>query len=128
MQARRLVIAKRFQEEFSKIDALDPPFVPEYATHCWHLYVLRIRPELLTIDRDQFIVELNERNVGTSVHFIPTHTMTAYRKLGWKPGDFPMAEKHFQRIISLPLYPSLTDEQTEYIIAAVRDIVEKYHK
>lgn len=128
MQARRLVIAKRFQEEFGKIDALDPPFVPEYATHCWHLYVLRIRPELLTIDRDQFIVELNERNVGTSVHFIPTHTMTAYRKLGWKPGDFPMAEKHFQRIISLPLYPSLTDEQTEYIIAAVRDIVEKYHK
>ena len=71
---------------------------------------------------------VSKRNVGTSVHFIPTHTMTAYRKLGWKPGDFPMAEKHFQRIISLPLYPSLTDEQTEYIIAAVRDIVEKYHK
>ena len=128
MQARRLAIAARYQEEFGKIDAVEPPFVPEYTTHCWHLYVLRIVPELLTIDRDQFIVELNERNVGTSVHFIPTHTMTAFRKLGWKEGDFPMAEKHFERIISLPLYPSMTDEQVQYVIDAVRDIVEKYHK
>lgn len=128
MQKRRLEIAARYQEEFGKIDAVEPPFVPEFATHCWHLYVLRVLPELLTIDRDQFIVELNERNVGTSVHFIPTHTMTAFRKLGWKPGDFPMAEKHFERIISLPLYPSMTDEQVQYVIDAVRDIVEKYHK
>ena len=128
MQARRLAIAARYQEELGKIDAVEPPFVPEFTTHCWHLYVLRIVPELLTIDRDQFIVELNERNVGTSVHFIPTHTMTAFRKLGWKEGDFPMAEKHFERIISLPLYPSMTDEQVQYVIDAVRDIVEKYHK
>ena len=128
MQARRLAIAARYQEEFGKIDAVEPPFVPEFTTHCWHLYVLRIVPELLTIDRDQIIVELNERNVGTSVHFIPTHTMTAFRKLGWKEGDFPMAEKHFERIISLPLYPSMTDEQVQYVIDAVRNIVEKYHK
>lgn len=128
MQARRLAIAARYQEEFGKIDAVEPPFVPEFTTHCWHLYVLRIVPELLTIDRDQFIVELNERNVGTSVHFIPTHTMTAFRKLGWKEGDFSMAEKHFERIISLPLYPSMTDEQVQYVIDAVRNIVEKYHK
>ena len=128
MQTRRLAIAARYQEEFGKIDAVEPPFVPEFTTHCWHLYVLRIVPELLTIDRDQFIIELNERNVGTSVHFIPTHTMTAYQKLGWKEGDFPMAEKHFNRIISLPLYPTMTDEQVQYVIDAVRDIVEKYHK
>ena len=128
MQKRRLEIAAVYQEEFGKIDAVEPPFVPEFATHCWHLYVLRVLPELLTIDRDQFIVELNERNVGTSVHFIPTHTMTAFRKLGWKEGDFPMTEKHFERIISLPLYPSMTDEQVQYVVAAVRDIVEKFHK
>ena len=128
MQTCRLAIAARYQEEFGKSVAVEPPFVPEFTTHCWHLYVLRIVPELLTIDRDQFIVELNERNVGTSVHFIPTHTMTAYQKLGWKEGDFPMAEKHFNRIISLPLYPTMTDEQVQYVIDAVRDIVEKYHK
>ena len=128
MQKRRLAIAARYQEEFAKIDGVEPPFVPDYTTHCWHLYVLRVVPEVLTIDRDRFIVELNERNVGTSVHFIPVHTMTAFRKLGWKEGDFPNTERHFERIISLPLYPSMTDEQVEYVIAAVRDIAEKFHR
>ena len=111
------------------MDAVETPFVPDYATHSWHLYVIRIVPELLTIDRDQFIVELNERNIGTSVHFIPVHLMTAYRtRFGYKEGDFPNTEKHFDRIISLPLYPTMTDEETEYIIAAVRDIIAQYHK
>ncbi|HEX3037898.1 MAG TPA: DegT/DnrJ/EryC1/StrS family aminotransferase [Oscillospiraceae bacterium] len=129
MQEKRLKIAAKFQEAFGKIDAIDPPFVPEYATHCWHLYVIRIVPELLTIDRDQFIVELNERNVGTSVHFIPVHYMSAYRnRFGCKEGDYPNTEKHFDRIISLPLYPSMTDEETQYVIDAVADIVEKFHK
>ena len=129
MQKRRLRIAARYQEEFGKMDAVETPFVPDYATHSWHLYVIRIVPELLTIDRDQFIVELNERNVGTSVHFIPVHLMTAYRtRFGYKEGDFPNTEKHFDRIISLPLYPTMTDEETEYIIAAVRDIIAQYHK
>lgn len=129
MQEKRLKIAAKFQEAFGKMDAIDPPFVPEYATHCWHLYVIRIVPELLTIDRDQFIVELNERNVGTSVHFIPVHYMSAYQKrYGYKEGDFPKTQKHFDRIISLPLYPTMTDEETQYVIDAVADIVEKFHK
>lgn len=129
MQANRLRIAAKFQEAFGKIDAIEPPFVPDYATHCWHLYIIRIVPELLTIDRDQFIVELNARNVGTSVHFIPVHLMSAYQnRFGCKKGDFPNTEKHFDRIISLPLYPTMTDEETQYVIDAVTDIVEKYHK
>ncbi len=129
MQTARLKIAAKYQEEFGKIDAVEVPFVPEYETHCWHLYVLRIRPELLTIDRDQFIVELNERNVGTSVHFIPVTYMSAFTsRYGYKQGDFPNAENHFERLISLPLYPTLTDEQAQYVIDAVKDIVEKHHK
>jgi dTDP-4-amino-4,6-dideoxygalactose transaminase len=129
MQARRLRIAARYQEVFGKCDALDPPFVPSYTTHCWHLYVLRIVPEQLTIDRDQFIVELNNRNVGTSVHFIPVTHMSYYvNRFGFKPGDFPNTDKHFDRIISLPLYPTMTDEQVQYVIDAVLDIVQTYHK
>ena len=129
MQEKRLKIADRYQKAFGAIDAVDPPFVPEYTTHCWHLYVLRVVPELLTIDRDRFIVELNERNVGTSVHFIPVHNMSLYRnRFGYKESDLPNAQKHFERIISLPLYPSMTDEEVQYVIDAVRDIVEKFHK
>ncbi len=129
MQQNRLRIAARFQEAFGKIDAIDLPQIPDYTTHCWHLYVIRIVPEVLTIDRDRFIEELNQRNVGTSVHFIPVHLMSAYQKrFGCREGDFPNAEKHFDRIISLPLYPTLTDEETQYIIDAVADIVKQYHK
>lgn len=129
MQERRIKIAEKYQREFAKIDAIDQPFVPDYAKHSWHLYVIRIVPELLTIDRDRFIEELNLRNVGTSVHFIPVTYMSAYTKrYGFKKGDFPNTEKHFERIISLPLYPTLTEEESDYIIAAVRDIVEKFHK
>ena len=129
MQAKRLKIAEKYQREFAKIDAVEPPFVPDYATHSWHLYVLRIRPELLTIDRDRFIGELNERNVGTSVHFIPVTDMSAYTKrFGFKKGDFPNTEKHFERIVSLPLYPTLSEEESDYVVAAVKDIVEKFHK
>ncbi len=129
MQAARLKIAAKYQEEFGKIDAIDPPTVPEYATHCWHLYVSLIVPELLTLDRDQFIEELNARNVGTSVHFIPVTYMSAYTsRYGFKEGDFPNAEKHFNRLISLPLYPTMTDEQVQYVIDAVKDIVETFHK
>ncbi|MDD4808018.1 MAG: DegT/DnrJ/EryC1/StrS aminotransferase family protein [Oscillospiraceae bacterium] len=129
MQQKRLKIAAQYQAAFSKCDALDPPFVPEYTTHCWHLYVLRIVPENLTIDRDQFIVELNNRNVGTSVHFIPVTNMSAYTsRYGFKPSDFPNTEKHYQRIISLPLYPTMTDEEVQYVIDAVLDIAEKFHK
>ncbi len=129
MQAHRKKIAEKYQREFAKIDAVEPPSVPDYATHSWHLYVLRIVPENLTIDRDRFITELNERNVGTSVHFIPVTNMSAYTKrFGFHKGDFPNTEKHFERIISLPLYPSMTEEEADYVISAVRDIVEKYHK
>ena len=129
MQEKRLKIAARYQEAFSKIDALDPPFVPDYTTHCWHLYVLRIVPELLNIGRDEFIEELNALNVGTSVHFIPVTYMSAYAKrFGFHEGDFPMAEKHFDRIISLPLYPTMTEEETQYVIDAVADIVTRHHQ
>ncbi len=129
MQARRLKIAEKYQRAFARIDAVEPPFVPDYATHSWHLYVLRVVPERLTIGRDRFIAELNDRNVGTSVHFIPVTSMSAYTKrYGFRPGDFPNTEKHFERIVSLPLYPTLTDEQADYVVGAVRDIVEKYHK
>lgn len=129
MQAARLKIAAKFQEAFGKIDAIDEPYVPDFAEHCWHLYIIRVIPELLTIDRDQFVVELNERNVGTSVHFIPVHNMTYYKDhYGCKESDYPNTQKHFERIISLPLYPTMTDEEVQYVIDAVADIVEKFHK
>ena len=99
------------------------------SVHSRHLYVLRIRPETLTIDRDRFIEELSARNVGTSVHFIPVHLMSAYReRFGYKPGAYPKAERFFETEISLPMYSRLSQEDAVYVVDAVKDIVGKYKR
>ena len=100
---------------------------PAYSGHSKHLYVLRLEPEALRIGRDQFVAELAERNVGTSVHFIPVHLMSAYRnRLAYKEGDFPRAEAFFNQEISMPLHSGLTPVDAQYVIDAVGDIVERY--
>src|SRR6267142_2484192 len=99
------------------------------ATKAWHLYVLRIRPELLRIGRDQFIDELTRRNIGTSVHFIPIHLHPYYRKkYGYVPADVPVAVSNFERLLSLPLHPGLTDQDVADVIEAVLDVVQIYRR
>ena len=85
--------------------------------------------ERLTIDRAAFIEKLADYKIGTSVHFIPLHLQPLYqRTLGTKKGDFPHCEAYFDRIVSLPLYPSMTVEDIEYVADAVCEIAAKYHK
>ena len=129
MQTKREKIAARYNEAFSQNDALEIPAVATYTTqHCWHLYVIKLNIDKLTINRDKFIEELNARNIGTSVHFIPVHLMSAYKdRFGYKEGDFPKSEEFFERIISLPLYSTMSDQDAEDVICAVLDIVEKNH-
>ena len=85
--------------------------------------------ERLTIDRARFIEELKARNIGTSVHFIPIHLHPYYRdKYGYKPDDFPVAYREYQRLISLPLNLRMSDGDVEDVIGAVMDIVERHHR
>jgi dTDP-4-amino-4,6-dideoxygalactose transaminase len=128
MQARRREIVKRYIAAFADIDAIQTPIERDNVQHAWHLYVLRLHLEQLTINRARFIEELKERNIGTSVHFIPVHLHPYYRdKYGWQPDDFPVALREYQRLISIPLYPRLTDSDVEDVVAAVRDVVETHH-
>jgi dTDP-4-amino-4,6-dideoxygalactose transaminase len=129
MQARRADIAARFTAAFAKDPALQVPGVAPNAGMAWHIYPLRIRPEHLTIDRDEFIEALKARNIGTSVHFIPVHYHPYYRdRFGWRRGMFPAAEDYFAREISLPLYPSMTDEDVADVIAAVEEVVTLHRR
>jgi dTDP-4-amino-4,6-dideoxygalactose transaminase len=125
MQKRRKQIAGRYNEAFAVTPAIEIPKVSKYTTtHCWHLYIINIAAEELNIDRDQFIVELNKRNVGTSVHFIPVHLMSFYKKMfGYKEGSFPNTEKWFNNIISLPLYSTMINEDIDYVINTTRSII-----
>ena len=127
MQARRYQIVNAYNEAFHQLEALQTPVEHAEVEHAWHLYVLRLNLEQLTIDRAQFIDALRERNIGTSVHFIPIHLHPYYRnKYGWQPHDFPIAHREYQRLLSLPLNSTLSNSDVEDVIAAVKDVVEQH--
>lgn len=97
--------------------------------HSWHLYVIKLNLERLTIDRNQFIDEIKEQGIGTSVHFIPLHIHPYYRDTyGYKPQDFPIAYEVYNRIISLPVYPKMSDEDVGRVVEAVLSVAKKYRK
>jgi len=116
-------IAERYTHAFSEVAGLETPRVAGDRSSAWHLYVLRLKPERLRIGRDRFIELLRERAIGTSVHFIPLHLHPFYRSAyGYKPGDFPNAEREYQRCLSLPIFPSMTDDDVCRVIEAVTEI------
>ena len=123
-QERRRQIARRYTEAFHGDEAFELPVERPSVEHAWHLYVLRLRPGVLRIGRDRFIEELATRNIGTSVHFTPIHLHPYYRdKYGYNATSFPVAYDNFQRMLSLPLNPRLSDQDVADVIDAVRDVV-----
>jgi dTDP-4-amino-4,6-dideoxygalactose transaminase len=127
--ARRREIARRYDEAFSRVPQLQAPTTRPEVDSAWHLYVLRLNLERLTLSRNCFIKELKTRNIGTSVHFIPVHLHPYYRdRFGWKPEDFPVAFREYQRLLSLPLHPGLEDRDVEDVIHAVLSVVQKNKK
>ena len=125
--ARRREIAARYTEALSGLPALRVPSVSDPQGHAWHLYVIQLATELLTIDRDEFIEKLKEMRVGASVHFIPLHLQPYYRsKYGYVPSDFPNVQAAWMRIVSLPIYPGMSDTDVDDVIAAVHSVVEEY--
>ena len=126
-QQRREAIVAQYHAAFADEPALELPVARPEVEHAWHLYVLRLRHEALTIDRDRFIKELAARNIGTSVHFIPIHLHPYYRdKYSYSPLSYPVAFTNYERMLSLPLMPRLDDRDIGDVIAAVQDIVRKY--
>ena len=127
--ARRRLIARRYTEALSGLRGLRTPEAGNEIGHAWHLYVIQLEPEVLTIDRDEFIRGLTAMNIGASVHFKPLHLHAYYRsKYGYRPTDFPNAHDAFRRIVSLPLYPKMTDLDVEDVIGAVRGLVEAHQR
>ena len=121
---RRRAIVQRYQAAFLQYEQLEVPTERHDVRHAWHLYVLRLNLGNGLIARDQFIREMRDRNIGCSVHFIPIHLHRYYReKYDYKPEDFPIAMREYQRIVSLPLSARMTEEDVEDVINAVTDVV-----
>ncbi len=123
---RRTEIATRYNQAFRNCEVLQTPYAEAGIDHAWHLYVLRLKPDLMRIGRNQFVETLRDRGVGTSVHCIPLHTMHYYqRAYGYRNGDFPVAEDIYNRCFSLPIYASMTDDDIHYVIETVLSIAKE---
>lgn len=114
--ARRQAIADRYTEAF-RGTIVQTPEVPKLVQHAWHLYVIQVE------DRKALYDALRAKNIFCQVHYIPVHTMPYYRQFGWKKGDFPIAEQYYARCLSLPMYPTLTDAEQDYVIASIKEVL-----
>jgi dTDP-4-amino-4,6-dideoxygalactose transaminase len=115
--------ARIYDEAFAGLSEMERPIRHSDRNHNYHLYVIRLVPERLSIDRAEFIEELKARNIGASVHFIPVHLHRFYQqRFGYRRGDLLHVEAIFDRIVSLPLYPSMTRADVQSVTQAVRDI------
>lgn len=112
---RRATLAQRYREQLEGVGDLVLPYVPEWAAPVWHLFVVR------TAQRDALQRHLAAREIGTQVHYpIPPHLSQAYRDDGWKRGDFPLAERFADEVLSLPIGPHLSAAQVDEVCAAIR--------
>ena len=120
MQARRRRLARRYSALLADCDAFDLPAEPRGFVHAWHLYILRLRPGVLRVGRDRLIDLMKQKGIGTSVHFLPLHLHSFYRRaFGYRKGDFPHTERESARAISLPLYPGLTRAAQDRVIGTL---------
>ena len=122
--ARRKGIAKVYDKAFAEVEGIkvlqtNPAALGNNGEtgHAYHLYVIRVQ------NRKGLFDFLRQHNIFAQVHYIPAHTMPYYRNLGYSKGDFPEAEKYYSQCLSLPMYPSLTQEEQEFVIEKVKEFV-----
>ncbi|TGE15463.1 UDP-4-amino-4,6-dideoxy-N-acetyl-beta-L-altrosamine transaminase [Hymenobacter elongatus] len=115
--ARRRQLAGRYDQAFADMPQVQP--LAGAAGHAYHLYVIQVA------DRKELYDFLREKQIFAQVHYIPVHTMPYYQELGWQPGDFPLAEAYYAQCLSIPLFPSLTDDQQHYVVDCIREFVQR---
>jgi dTDP-4-amino-4,6-dideoxygalactose transaminase len=129
LRRRREEIARRYQQGLQGLPLQALRELRPEETHSWHLYVVLLELDALSIDRNRFIELMSEAGIGTSVHFIPLHLHPYWRdRYRLQPEDFPVAHAAYRRAVSLPIYPSMTDAAVERVIASVCEILTAHPK
>ena len=121
--------AALYNEGFKGIPEITIPHVVDDVEHAWHLYVIQLNLERLRVGRNEMIDLLKKQGIGTSVHFIPLHLHPYYRdNYGYLPNDFPVASSVFERIISLPIYPKMTEVDIQNVIEVVATLIKAHRR
>jgi perosamine synthetase len=125
--ARRRAIAARYTKAFSELSELTVPAPRGEVNPAWHLYPIRLNLEMLSAGRGEVFRALRAEHIGVSVHYVPVHKHPYYReRFGYKGGEFPVAEDAYERLISLPMFHAMTDQDVEDVILAVRKVCAAY--
>lgn len=111
---QRQRIANIYNQELKNVGDIQFPYVENNVNHAYHLYII------LTSKRKELYDYLRKNNIYTQVHYIPIHTFPYYRSFGWREGDFTVAEAYYEKCLSLPMYPSLKEEDLEYVIEKIK--------
>jgi dTDP-4-amino-4,6-dideoxygalactose transaminase/ribosomal protein S18 acetylase RimI-like enzyme len=121
---KRREYAKMFDEAFIDVPEITTPYIPKGQEHIYTLYTIKIDTKALKIGRDEIVEELKKANIGANVQFIPLQYLTYYKNTyGYKEGDFPVSEDVFEQIISLPLYPGMSEKEVRYVIDSLTHIL-----
>ncbi len=121
---RRREIAARYDEAFSEMKEIVIPSEQENVKAVYHIYVIQLQLERLKTGRKEIFEALRAENIGVNVHYIPVHLHPYYqRKFGYKKGDYPRAEDYYERAITLPVFPMMSDEDVEHVIGAVKKVM-----
>lgn len=125
---RRREIVKKYDTAFNEIKEITTPFEAEYSNSGWHLYVIRLKLDLLKATRREIFEALQAENIGVNVHYIPVYYHPYYKELGYKKGLCPNAEKLYDEMITLPLFPKMTDQDVNDVITAVNKVINYYRR
>jgi UDP-4-amino-4,6-dideoxy-N-acetyl-beta-L-altrosamine transaminase len=125
---RRRELVKKYNEYLSQIDGVIIPYEAEYSSSSWHLYVIQIELEKFKVGRKEIFEALRAENIGVNVHYIPVYYHPYYQKLGYKKGICPNAEILYERMITLPLFPKMTDEDLQDVVNGVDKVLSYYRK
>lgn len=120
---RRREIVDIYNKEFENLKGLITPFQLPETSSSYHLYVIQLELEKLNMSRREVFEALRDRGVGVNVHYIPVYYFPYYKNLGYEKGICPNAERIYERIITLPLYPGLSDEDVEYVVKNVKEVL-----
>jgi UDP-4-amino-4-deoxy-L-arabinose-oxoglutarate aminotransferase len=127
MNARRSELAALYREQLARVPHVAPLGSAPYPhEHAWHLMVVRVDADALTIDRDGFIQGLREAGVGAGLHFVPLHLMTLYREMAGDPRRLPVATEAHRGILTLPLFPEMTERDVGFVVDAVAKLVAEH--
>lgn len=118
----------KYNEAFNRVSEIQTPYQERYASSSWHLYIIRLDLKKLSGNRREIFEALLSANIGVNVHYIPVHLLPYYSKLGYQRGLCPNAEKLYEEIITLPLFPAMSEQDISDVITAVNRVINEFRK